>query len=55
MMRACVKPIESMQINFKNEQDVDKFVNWVNGNGKDSKTLTTVKQKFSSFMKAKRG
>ncbi|MFB6589000.1 hypothetical protein ACFCVQ_25945 [Bacillus thuringiensis] len=55
MANVGVKPIEGMRVQFENVKEMDRFVDWVNGNSKDSEALSAVKEKFSNFLKKKRG
>lgn len=47
MMNAPVKPMKSMNINFENEYDRDRFINWVDSKEKNkSDNMKRIREEF---------
>ncbi|MED1404290.1 MULTISPECIES: hypothetical protein [Bacillus cereus group] len=52
-MKAGVKPIQPMNIEFDTQAQVQKFINWASGQGEKTKTTENVRNKFAAYIQKK--
>lgn len=50
-MKAGVKPIQPMNIEFDTQAQVQKFINWASGQGEKTKATENVRNKFAAYIK----